>query len=145
MYNSEKVEKLANEIYKNKRLYYAGNPAISDYDFDKLENELRTLAPNHPVLSFVGTDDGQNGKKVAHAKAMLSLQKTYDFAELAKWVEKNPSVGMWKVDGNSLSLVYEDGKLVVARPRGDGKMGEDVTEKAIWVVILEDLLMKIIL
>ena len=133
MYNSEKVEKLANEIYKNKRLYYAGNPAISDYDFDKLENELRTLAPNHPVLSFVGTDDGQNGKKVAHAKAMLSLQKTYDFAELAKWVEKNPSVGMWKVDGNSLSLVYEDGKLVVAKTRGDGKMGEDVTEKAIWV------------
>ena len=51
--------------------YIASNPAISDYDFDKLENELRTLAPNHPVLSFVGTDDGQNGKKVAHANNVV--------------------------------------------------------------------------
>ena len=133
MYSSEKVEKLANEIYKNKRLYYAGKPVLSDIDYDKLEHELRLIAPNHPVLSFVGTDEGQNGKKVAHQKPMLSLQKTYDFGELEKWVEKHATVGMWKVDGNSLSLVYEAGKLSVAKTRGDGKMGEDVTEKAIWV------------
>ena len=114
MYSSEKVEKLANEIYKNKRLYYAGKPVLSDIDYDKLEHELRLIAPNHPVLSFVGTDEGQNGKKVAHQKPMLSLQKTYDFGELEKWVEKHATVGMWKVDGNSLSLVYEAGKLSVA-------------------------------
>ena len=63
MYSSEKVEKLANEIYKNKRLYYAGKPVLSDIDYDKLEHELRLIAPNHPVLSFVGTDEGQNGKR----------------------------------------------------------------------------------
>ena len=107
MYSSEKVEMLANEIYKNKRLYYAGKPLISDLEYDKLEGELRSIAPNHPVLSFVGTDEGQNGRKVSHQKAMLSLQKTYDFSELAKWVEKHDTVGMWKVDGNSLSLNSE--------------------------------------
>ena len=64
---------------------------------------------------------------------MLSLQKTYDQNELNKWAEVSDAVGTLKIDGNSLSLIYEKGKLTLAKTRGNGRVGEDVTEKAQWV------------
>lgn len=128
------VRHLANQILYHKRCYYAGHAEISDEQFDQLEQRLREVAPDHPVLSFVGTDaEIASGRKVGHAVPMLSLQKTYKGEDLLAWADGRAVVGTTKLDGNSLSLVYENGRLQVAKTRGDGRFGEDVTEKVRWV------------
>jgi DNA ligase (NAD+) len=132
-YKSDSITQLANQLMHHKRLYYAGAPAISDTAYDALEAKLQQLAPNHPALSYVGSDSTSLGAKVAHAAPMLSLAKTYDLADLQSWQDGQAVVGMYKVDGNSLSVLYEDGKLQLAKTRGNGRLGEDVTEKAAWV------------
>jgi DNA ligase (NAD+) len=64
---------------------------------------------------------------------MLSLQKTYDVNELVRWMGNKPIIGTWKIDGNSVSLVYERGVLKEAKTRGNGVVGEVVTDKVVWV------------
>lgn len=130
---SEKLANLAHQVMRHKRLYYAGKPEISDAEYDALEEALRRLAPEHPALAFVGSDPTATTRKVEHAIPMLSLDKTYVEADLLSWVDDHPVMGMLKIDGNSLSLVYQDGDLVLAKTRGNGRVGEDVTEKARWV------------
>ncbi len=136
-----KVATLAHEIMRHKRLYYAGKPEIADAAFDKLEAELRQLDPEHPALHKVGADAG-TGKKVRHDAPMLSLDKTYLADDVASWMDGMPVVGTVKVDGVSLSVIYEGGKLVTAKTRGDGRVGEDVTAKARWVPDLPQTLKK---
>jgi DNA ligase (NAD+) len=133
LYNSDEVTELANEIMRHKRLYYAGKPEIPDAQYDRLEAKLETLAPEHPALKFVGTDEVSEERKVFHDKPMLSLQKTYDFDELLSWTDHEDVMGTWKVDGNSLSLIYEGGHLSLAKTRGNGRQGENVTDKVRWV------------
>lgn len=132
-YKADHVAELAEAIMHHKRLYYAGRPAISDPAFDKLEDELRHLAPDHPALSYVGAEPDTDLPKIRHDEPMLSLQKTYDEAELLKWVDGDTVVGTLKVDGVSLALVYEDHRLTLAKTRGSGIIGEDVTSKIRWV------------
>ena len=132
-YEADRVKSLAMDLMRYKKLYYQGAPAISDAEYDRLESELQALAPGHPVLDYVGAEPQGNNPKVAHGQAMLSLQKTYDSEELLSWKGDHGVVGTWKVDGNSLSVVYEDGALSLAKTRGNGRMGEDVTSKARWV------------
>jgi DNA ligase (NAD+) len=132
-YNAARAQELAEEIMRHKLLYYAGKPEVSDAAYDALENELRLLSPNHPALVDVGTSQVAIEKKVAHDRPMLSLQKTYDLGELNRWAEKDDVVGTLKIDGNSLSLVYENGALTLAKTRGNGRFGEEVTSKARWV------------
>ena len=132
-YEAEKVKSLAMELMRHKRLYYQGAPEISDVEYDKLEANLQRLAPEHPVLNFVGSDKASSNKKVSHDRPMLSLQKTYSPEDLLSWKSHHSIVGTWKVDGNSLSAVYEEGKLVLAKTRGNGRVGEDVSNKAKWV------------
>jgi DNA ligase (NAD+) len=130
---ASKTQKLANLIMLHKRLYYAGTPQISDADYDKIEDELRSLSPDHPALSYVGTDTSSQGRKVHHEKPMLSLQKTYNLSELDSWAANRDIMGTLKVDGASMSLVYEGGRLSLAKTRGNGRVGEDVTDKIFWV------------
>lgn len=130
---SERIGSLAQHLMRHKKLYYAGNPEISDIAYDQLEDELRSLAPQHPVLSYVGSEVVQRAQKVPHASPMLSLQKTYLESELKSWMGTHPVVGTWKVDGNSLSVVYQGGQISLAKTRGNGRIGEDVTNKALWV------------
>ena len=132
-YDAARVSELAAKIIEHKRLYYTGKPLLSDAAYDKLEDELRAQAPDHPVLAMVGSDLVASFRKVTHDRPMLSLQKTYDLSELNTWREDRPVVGMWKIDGNSLSLIYRKGKLALAKTRGNGLVGEDVTDKARWV------------
>lgn len=132
-YDARRVATLADEILKHKDLYYKGKPEISDAAYDKLEDELLTLAPDHPVLSIVGTAVSSDMPKVKHKQPMLSLNKTYDPAELARWADGEITVGTVKVDGVSISLVYQDGKLALAKTRGNGVVGEDVTAKVRWI------------
>jgi DNA ligase (NAD+) len=130
---SDLISELAEQILNHKKLYYAGKPLISDAAYDKIEDQLKKLAPHHPVLTFVGTEIPSDSEKVTHAEPMLSLQKTYEVSDLYRWAEEQDVIGTLKVDGVSMSLVYEKGKLVMAKTRGNGVVGENVTSKIRWV------------
>ena len=112
-YDPDRVHWLASEIMRHKNLYYAGRPVIADMDYDKLEDELKALAPDHPVLGIVGAVNLESSNpKVIHETPMLSLDKTYDVKSLQKWAEGHDIVGTLKVDGTSMSLVYRAGRLL---------------------------------
>jgi DNA ligase (NAD+) len=133
-YNKDRVAYLAAEIIRHKDLYYSGKPEIPDQDFDRMEDELRSLSPDHPVLSVVGAVNLETANpKVTHASPMLSLDKTYKVADLIAWAALRPVMGTLKVDGTSMSLVYRQGKFSLAKTRGNGREGEDVTAKLRWV------------
>ena len=131
--NLDRIAQLAQEVMHHKRLYYAGRPEVADAVYDRLEDELRRLSPEHPVLAFVGTEPDSTSKKVSHTTPMLSLGKTYLTSELESWMKDHSVLGTIKVDGNSLSLIYCDKTLELAKTRGNGRVGEDVTDKARWV------------
>jgi DNA ligase (NAD+) len=126
------LEMLADEIRKHKSLYYQGKPEISDIEFDALEEQLRGLQPEHPLLKLVGSDD-QIGAKVTHQKRMLSLEKTYSIEDLKKWISINEVLAVYKIDGVSCSIVYQDHNLTLAKTRGDGVVGENITQKINWI------------
>lgn len=133
-YNSDRISFLASEVLRHKQLYYTGKPEIADVDYDRLEDELRRLAPEHPALEVVGQPNLVSGNpKVVHEQPMLSLNKTYDMKELFSWADDHELIGSLKVDGSSMSLVYRHGKFTVAKTRGNGREGEDVTAKLKWV------------
>lgn len=129
MNNDKRVKELEDLILKNKRLYYLGKSEISDTDYDKLEEELREIDPENHVLSVVGLS--LEGAKIPHYKKMLSLQKTYDLADLLSWIDNEEVISTEKIDGSSCSLIYKNGELVIAKTRGDGSFGEDITSKVI--------------
>lgn len=132
-YDAAKIETLAEQVLRHKALYESGQPEISDQAYDRLEDELRALAPNHPALTTVGAALAISGRKAEHQTPMLSLNKTYDRDELLTWINGHPVVGTLKVDGVSMSLVYQDGRLNQGKTRGNGWVGEDVTSKVVWV------------
>ncbi|MDD0854751.1 NAD-dependent DNA ligase LigA [Halobacteriovorax sp. GB3] len=127
-----RIVELEKQIRHHKALYYQGRPEISDFDYDRLEDELKELAPNNPILRMVGSQISSEDK-VKHDKKMLSLGKTYDPSELLTWKAEYPVVSMFKIDGISCSLIYEDGELVIAKTRGDGTFGENITSKVMWL------------
>lgn len=138
-YNAKAVSDIAAKILEHKKNYYSGQPTISDADYDALEESLRKLAPDHPVLSVVGaapeptTTTEEVGTKAVHAVPMLSLAKTYSVEDLTSWVAEREVVATYKIDGNSLSLVYVNGALRIAKTRGNGRVGENVSSKISWV------------
>lgn len=127
-----KSQQLEKEILKHKNLYYQGKPEISDVEYDKLEDQLRKINPESEILSFVGSEYFQ-GEKVEHEKKMLSLNKTYKIEELLKWAGKEKVVSTLKIDGSSCSVVYENGKMLIAKTRGDGKFGEKISNKVLVI------------
>jgi len=132
---------LENLIRKHKSCYYQGTPTISDLEYDKLEDELRVINPSNQVLQIVGSK--VKGKKIKHDKKMLSLGKTYVIDDLLKWKLDKKLCATKKIDGNSCSLIYKKGKLTLAKTRGDGEFGEDITDNVIWVKSLPLNLSKI--
>lgn len=128
----EEVKRLEREIIKHKNLYYAGKPEISDFEYDKLEEELRAIDPNNAVLELVGTDIF-TGEKVEHETKMLSLNKTYKAEELERWADAREVISTFKIDGSSCSLVYKKGVLSIGKTRGDGKFGEKITSKILHI------------
>lgn len=127
-----RVQELEKLIIHHKGLYYAGKPEISDAEYDKLEKELKDLDETNSVLNLVGTV-ATNLEKVKHDQKMLSLDKVYTSDELLKWIGPEEVVSTFKVDGVSCSLIYEDGHLMMAKTRGDGSFGENITEKVRWI------------
>ncbi len=127
------IQELEREILRHKELYYAGKPTISDHEYDELEEQLRALDPENFALLLVGSGKSGSGKKVEHETPMLSLQKTYSLEELVAWKKEETLVGNFKLDGISCSLIYEQGRLVLAKTRGNGRVGEDITDKVFWM------------
>lgn len=143
----QEMKELAAQVYKHQRLYYIQNePEISDYDFDQLLKRLQELEHKHPHLALpdsptriVGSDLENDFEKVEHSIPVLSLANTYSTNEALDWAnktlkeEKSPLVVQWKVDGATLVLTYEKGKLVRALTRGSGQIGDDVTANALTI------------
>jgi DNA ligase (NAD+) len=127
-----RILELESLIRYHKALYYQGRPEIHDHEYDSLEEELRGLDPENAILQMVGSAQ-ISGKKVKHDSKMLSLNKTYKADELLKWIENRDTVSTFKVDGVSCSLLYKDSEFVLGKTRGDGSVGEDITEKLRWI------------
>jgi DNA ligase (NAD+) len=151
---SERIEQLRSEIRRHEELYYVqAAPEISDADFDKLMNELKALEAAHPELltpdsptQRVGGRPTAGFAQVAHLQPMLSLDNAYDEDDLRAFDERvrkgigwdepgrrspgdgGPAyVAELKIDGLSMALTYENGKLVRGATRGNGISGDEVT------------------
>lgn len=127
-----KIEELEKLICYHKDLYYRGVPEISDQAYDKLENELKKLSPDNPILDLVGSTV-RNLEKIAHDGKMLSLDKTYMEEDLLAWADNNELISTFKIDGTSCSLIYDKNKLIMAKTRGDGVFGENILPKILWM------------
>ena len=134
-----RIDKLAALILKHKTLYYQGHPEISDLEFDKLEEELKLLDPHNSVLSLVGSTSSQSDK-IKHDKKMLSLEKTYILEDLLSWKGNEDVLSTLKLDGISCSIIYENGKITLAKTRGDGTFGENITSKILWITNIPKLI-----
>lgn len=128
------IQELENKIRLAKAAYYRdGTSPVEDAVFDGWENELRALDPENPVLKEIGSSDGMLAK-TKHAIPMGSLNKAMNRAELESWLRSMPASSYfltYKMDGGSVSLQYENGKLIRAVTRGDGIEGDDITHNAI--------------
>ena len=140
-----RINELRDELNRHNYNYYvANNPTISDFEFDALMKELQTLEAKHPEAfdplsptQRVGSDITKGFTQVRHEKQMLSLSNTYSVAEVDDFINRTRQalqvpdvtlVGEMKFDGTSISITYENGRLVRAVTRGDGTVGDDVTE-----------------
>ncbi|MGO9084238.1 MAG: NAD-dependent DNA ligase LigA [Candidatus Sulfotelmatobacter sp.] len=140
----KKIESLREKIRHHEYLYYVlDRPEISDAEFDRLMQQLKDLEAQHPSLvtpdsptQRVGGKPREGFVKVPHSSPMLSLDNTYNEEELRDWERRVHELSgrsdvdyvcELKLDGMSLALIYEDGKLVRGVTRGDGSVGEDVT------------------
>jgi DNA ligase (NAD+) len=131
------TKELADEILYHNDKYFNDDAEITDAEYDVLVKELKSRDPEHPVLAEVGADPSY-GKKVAHDDIMGSLEKiTYDddegnLTELLEWCDRyGHEDGITvtpKIDGLAVRIVYSDGKLVLAATRGNGEIGQDVTD-----------------
>ncbi len=144
MTTKEYVEQLRSELHRHNHNYYVLNaPEITDFEFDRLMRELQELEALHPEYydpmsptMRVGSDLSNEFVQVAHKYPMLSLGNTYSFDEVREFYNRvQKSLGgepfelccEIKYDGVSISLTYEEGRLVRAVTRGDGVQGDDVT------------------
>lgn len=121
--------------------YESDNPTMSDYEYDMLMKELLEIENANPNIKLDNSPSNKIGgevldkfKKVTHDTPMMSLGDVFSKEELAEFIQKikdkTPEATFLcelKIDGLSVSLIYEDGKLIRAATRGNGKIGEDVT------------------
>jgi DNA ligase (NAD+) len=140
----DRIEQLRSELHRHNYNYYMLNaPEISDKEFDDMMHELQDLEEKYPEYKDensptmrVGSDLNKNFTQVYHKYPMLSLGNTYSEADVREFYERvrkslNEDFEICceiKYDGTSISLTYEDGKLVRAVTRGDGEKGDDVTD-----------------
>ena len=144
---AREIDKLREEIRRHEELYYVlDSPEISDRDYDELIERLQLLEQANPELvtpdsptQRVGGRPAEGFPEVVHRLPMLSLDNSYNIDELRAFDERCQRladgraieyVAELKIDGLSISLQYEDRVLVRGVTRGDGRIGEDVTQNA---------------
>ncbi len=139
----QEIQSLREQLrYHNKKYYDEDAPEISDYDYDMMQRKLRALEAEHPEFvdansptQRVGGAASEKFSKVTHTYPLESLQDVFSFDELSEFYERvENAVGQaayvveYKIDGLSVALEYVDGVFVRGATRGDGQVGEDVTE-----------------
>lgn len=131
--SSKRIAELEKLIAKYQKSYYDGEGEISDAEFDKLWDELKLLDPSNPILHKVGADSG-NFAKAPHVMPMGSQEKAASPEEFLEWAQKHnypEYLVEFKLDGASLELQYKDGRLLRAVTRGDGSVGDVITDNAV--------------
>ena len=133
----ERIKYLVETLNKASKAYYAQDREImSNFEYDKLYDELTALEEetgvvlaNSPTVN-VGYEAVEALPKERHETPMLSLGKTKSREVLRDWLEGNPAILSWKLDGLTVVLTYREGKLAKAVTRGNGEIGEVVTNNA---------------
>ena len=161
--NEEDIEQIKKELkelrkkieYHNKLYYEQDKPEISDYEYDKLTQRLRKIEKEHPELITKDSPSQKVGGKVnsmfsavTHDVQMQSLQDVFSLSDVEEFVtkvqeeykDKTDFCVETKIDGLSISLEYENGVLVRGSTRGDGFVGEDVTQN---VKMIKDIPQKL--
>lgn len=152
----KKIEKMREDILKYNQYYYTNNESlISDVEYDNLIKELKELEEQYPQFKSVESPTEKVGatnlreskfQKITHKKPMLSLSNTYNEGEIGDFIERVRKLVPedkelkyaleLKLDGLSISVQYEKGRLVRGVTRGDGAIGEDVTENIMEIVTI---------
>lgn len=144
---AERAAELREEITRHNEAYFVHDePLVPDADYDALARELRALEAEHPELNEASSVTNQVGAPsssvfdpVVHGEPMLSLDNVFDAQELREWtsrvargLERDPDTLVFavepKIDGLALSITYDQGALIRAATRGDGRVGENVTD-----------------
>lgn len=146
----QKIEDLRKALNEHNYKYYVQNmPAISDLEYDKKLKELQQLEDENPQFydaysptQRVGSDINKSFTQITHERPMISLSNTYSIEEVEDFIKRAKKelgdidvqlVGEMKYDGTSISLLYENGRLVRAVTRGDGEKGDDVTANVLTI------------
>ncbi|MEY3999815.1 MAG: ligase, partial [Actinomycetota bacterium] len=140
---AKRVAELVDEINRHRRAYYEGNTVlVSDADYDAMLQELERLEAEFPDLitgdsptQTVGGVANQVFSPVTHAARMWSLDNVFSDDEMREWLGRaaGPYLCELKIDGLAINLRYENGILVSAATRGDGVVGEDVTQNVLTI------------
>lgn len=146
MATKKRYKELVELVNKYNKQYHEDNASeISDYEFDMLNLELRSIEAEHPDWAVSDTPTGKVGGRVKreagvtveHRVPMLSIQDVFTKEDVTKWADEvramHPDALFsveHKIDGLSMTLRYQDGKLILAETRGNGMVGEDVTLNA---------------
>lgn len=145
-----RIEELRKQLNEHNYNYYVLNaPVISDQEFDALMRELQDLEESYPQYNDplsptqrVGSDINKAFKQVTHERPMMSLANSYNIDEVQDFLRRAQDglggeaceiVGEMKYDGTSISVTYENGRMVRAVTRGDGTQGDDVTNNVITI------------
>lgn len=144
-----RYQELLSTLRRYADAYYNATPIATDAEYDELYRELAALEAQYPQLQSeqsptqtvgapprAAVSAGEKFANVEHLERMLSLDNVFSPGELADWLNKTPATQYLvelKIDGLSLDLIYERGQLVRAATRGDGRVGEDVTENALQI------------
>ena len=131
-----RMEQLVRELNEASDAYYNGRAEqMTDYEWDQrfdelkaLENETGTTLPDSPTQKV--SEDTITGQKEEHEFAALSLAKTKQVGDLVKWAEERPIWISWKLDGLTLVVTYDNGKLTKVVTRGNGHIGTNITHLA---------------
>lgn len=135
--NSIKMKNFVETLNKYRDAYYnESQPMITDSEYDSMFDELKRMEEetgivfsNSPTVT-VGYEVKSKLQKVKHDIPLLSLDKTKEISDLVKFIQENPCIMMFKYDGLTVELIYNNGHLIQASTRGDGHIGEDITHNA---------------
>ncbi|WP_242944419.1 NAD-dependent DNA ligase LigA [Oribacterium sp. WCC10] len=135
--DTERMKELVKTLNEAARVYYVdGNEIMSNFEYDRLYDELEALEKKTGVVlsgsptQRVGFEVLSELPKEPHKSPMLSLDKTKSVDELASWLGDKEGLLSWKMDGLTVVLTYKDGELKKAVTRGNGEIGEVVTQNA---------------
>lgn len=133
----KRIRELTEQLNQAAAVYYQGKDELmSNYEYDRLYDELQILEEETGII-LAGSPTGKVGYEVlselpkeSHLTPMLSLDKTKDTGTLAEWLGEQEGLLSWKMDGLTIVLTYEGGSLIKAVTRGNGQVGEVITNNA---------------